>query len=188
MSIYLSMRAKINGNDVDANLVFCASAVIDLFEEVVSDLNRYGAQMHFSVADPTLAQLVEWHIRSGGFGNFLKRKAMGGNMESRFRSRAPLFIVACQPTVTSVALDVAVRGASNNLALSCKILHFYTQLPMEVVQKVADEIVSFENRRGTCWEYRVHHPTMKQLVSHYIDTGGLRRCLDLFVFEARVAC
>lgn len=46
------------------------------------------------------------------------------------------------------------------------------------IQQIAEEIVSFVNRRGAQWTFGVHDPTPAQLVKQYIDTGGLQRCID----------
>jgi len=47
----------------------------------------------------------------------------------------------------------------------------------QVVQDIAREVVSDLNRVGAQQAFGVHNPTLDQLVSQYVDSGGLMRCL-----------
>ena len=48
----------------------------------------------------------------------------------------------------------------------------------ESIKRAAEELFSDLNRHGTQLDFRVHNPTVGQLVDHYIKSGGLQRCLS----------
>ena len=43
---------------------------------------------------------------------------------------------------------------------------------------IAEEVASDLNRYATQVLFRVHEPTASQLMTNYVDTGGMQRCLD----------
>ena len=68
-----------------------------------------------------------------------------------------------------VTLPVRIRMDSFTLNLS---------LCTESIKRAAEELFSDLNRHGTQLDFRVHNPTVGQLVDHYIKSGGLQRCLS----------
>lgn len=70
---------------------------------------------------------------------------------------------------TLVKTELRLRGSLYNITLN--ICNF-------TVEKIFKEIHSPENKSGAQRFYRVHEPTLDQLLNNYIITGGLQRCVD----------
>lgn len=58
----------------------CSDILVMLMGEAYSPLNIYATQVHFSVHEPTLPQLIWNYVNSGGFQRFLDRHPADGQL------------------------------------------------------------------------------------------------------------
>lgn len=66
MSVDLKVSVTIKGERYIARVPICEAVIQRITEEIVSFVNRRGAQWNFSVHDPTPEQLVKHYINTGG--------------------------------------------------------------------------------------------------------------------------
>lgn len=68
------IKISVGGRSFLGTVGVCERFVFGVMEEVMSDLNRHGAQLRFGVCNPSLQQLVDNYIYSGGLQRYLDRQ------------------------------------------------------------------------------------------------------------------